>query len=684
MGRRVSTPRALGTNLSNVVGVDFNAPGERVNVTLADTNTSPVVGTIDDIRVVSHNTSTDVTRVSVVAIAFAGNGTNPPIITLQLDFGGDLSTNFDIQYPTSSVEEITATIKSVVDSGGTSVLTLTETGRDTGRFEGFVKVAELVTTGGTQFVTGAPGDGLAINTAATIPAIGGPITITYVDALTSGTATDVNRIATLTIDVTPPTVTISAPLSGSESQNRLPTFTGNVTDNQSGIDVSGFALHIDPSTDLSDDGDSPKIITAGASDAGLPAIVAASAASIDLSALSDGINTLAFSHTQTVVLPNTGVTNPDHVVDYQGLAIDLAGNFGYSDSDTSKGNIEGTGRHGNQPHTIKIDQIIPQFTTESLVNAAETGLGFNADDPDTDETGVRDSIKLIFDGNIKDSSVSPSDFQIVFDGAGGTFVPASVVVNGANVYLDLDSTIPSDNKPTITIQGTIQDLAGNSTDAGSTIAVDGLKPVVTVTLSGGSGTGTGDEAADSLTDDKITVTVTSDEDLQGSPVITVTQLTGAVTGSVITAAPAVALGGNTWSLEVSALGKTTGERAVKVIATDVAGNPATDGDDTTKAYDLDTSIASPDSSPGPDGETTQSNPFITTDYKAGGETSTVTITSATLQEESLTEVDVTSSVIASADGKTFFFQPAAALNNAEYTYVVKATDAAGNELTTTT
>ena len=145
----------IGGNVSQVSGTGLNNAGERINITLADTFASPVVGTTSDIRVISAGTSTDVTRVSVVAIAFAGNGTNPAIITLQLDFGGALSTAIDIQYPSSAVDVVTATIKSVVDSGGTSVITLTETGRDTGRFEGFVLVKERA--GG--FGTGGPGEG---------------------------------------------------------------------------------------------------------------------------------------------------------------------------------------------------------------------------------------------------------------------------------------------------------------------------------------------------------------------------------------------------------------------------------------------------------------------------------------------------------------------------------------------
>jgi len=648
-----------GTNVVDVVGTGFNATGEQVQITLAGSSASPIIGDISTITVVGTGTNTVVNGVSVLSIDFVGDGTNPAIVTIGVDFGTGPGGAVDIVYSSSSIETITASVKSVVDTTG-SVVTLTETGRNTGRFEGYVWVKERT----SSFTVGANGG--SIGSPATVPAIGGPITISYNDAVTSGTATNVTRTGTLTIDVTPPTATISTPATGSETQNRLPTFTGTVTDNQSGLDVSAFALYVDQNTDQTN---TTLVISAG-SNASAPTIVG-TIASIDTTSESDGVSSLAFTHTQSVVLPNTSVTNPDHVVDFQVRAADLAGNYGYSDSDTATGG-ETTGRHGNQPHTIKIDQIIPQ------ISSAESGIGLDTSvTPSVDKANVRDTIKVTFDGKIKDSSVSASDFQIVFSGAGGTFVPASIVVKGAVVYLDLDTTIPSDNKPTVKIQGTIQDLAGNSTDAGSAIAADKLAPVVTVTRSAGSGTGTGSEAADSLTQDKITITVSSDENLQGPPAVTVTDLvTTPTVGNVNNGTLLVAQGSNVWKLVITKGSSASGNRAVKVVAVDSAGNSATVGKDTAKAYALDLAVSAPTSTPAT--STTQSNPFLTTDYKAGGETATVSITSATLDG-----ADVTSQVIASADSKTFFFQPSTALTNATHVYVVKAKDAAGNLLTTT-
>jgi hypothetical protein len=654
-----------GTSEINIVGTGFNAPGEQIMITLAGQTANPIIGSVSDVKI--HNTGANgalVSGVSVSAINFAGDGTNPPIVTLKINFSTGPAGNIDIVYPSSKIDDTTVSIKSVVYTGAAAVLTLTETGRNTGRFEGEVLVKERV----TAYITGTAGDTGA--TRATVPAIGGPITVGYVDALTTGTATNVARTGSYKIDVTVPTATISAPATGSETQDRLPTFTGTVTDNLSGLDVSLFALNIDNTTDKAD---ANNVIAAGATrgselpdntNVTLPAVIG-KVASISLTtAQIDGIATLPFTYKETVLLPNAGVTNPDHIVDYQIRAADLAGNYGYSDSSSTVGNFESTGRHGAQPHTVKIDQVIP------AIDSVVTGSAYDPEVPLVNKTNIRDSIKVTFDGKIKDTSVTASDFKVTLSGAGGVFVPASVVVDGADVYLDIDSTIPSDNKPVVAINGTVQDLAGNNTASGSATAADGLAPVLTVVQSGGATSNpTG------LTKSTIVVTVSSDEDLQGPPAITVTDLTGPATVAAFNGALAVSQGSNSWALTLTVAGSAAGNRAVSVAAVDTAGNAATSGKVTTKTYVLDLAVAASVSTPG--ATTSQSNPFFTTAFTA--DQSTLTVTSATLDA-----VDVTADVIASADAKTFFYQPTTALTNAAHKYIVKVEDAAGNKATVTT
>ena len=70
----------------------------------------------------------------------------------------------------------------------------------------------------------------------------------------------------------------------------------------------------------------------------------------------------------------------------------------------------------------------------------------------------------------------------------------------------------------------VEDRAGNQTlsnEFGDITVNDGITPQLSVSLSGGSGTGTGDEGPEKLTKNQITIQVESDEDLQGSPRIMV-------------------------------------------------------------------------------------------------------------------------------------------------------------------
>jgi hypothetical protein len=661
------------TDATQVAGSGFNSAGDKIQIVIADEATNPVIGSVSDVKLFATGTSTAIAGASVSSIDYAGDGSsNPALITIQCNFSPCSGTGkIDITYPSSATDTTTASVKSVVYTGAASVITLTETGRNTGRFEGEMVVFERVDTAIGRVGTGT-----------TIPAIGGPITVAYVDAVTSGAATKVSRTATYNLDTTVPEASITSPTTASESQSRLPSFTGTITDNGSGLDVSTFALHID---DTNDNTDTDNVISVGTStNAGnvlTPPTFFGKIASIDMSAKTDGTNSLPFAYTETVTLPSIGSALPDHIVDFQARVADLAGNYGYSDSSTTLGN-DGTGRHGNQPHTIKIDQIIPQIAT------AHTGISWDTSvATPVEKADVNTSLVVRFDGKIKESSLAATDFQVTLSGAGGVFVPSAISVKDANVYLDIGSAIPSNNTPTVKITGTVQDLAGNSTDSGSKVAVDELTPVLTVVRSGGSGTGTGAEAADSLTKTTMTITVTSDESLQAAPKVYVTDIASSgvalvSVGNVVNGAQAVSSGGNTWTLVIgmTPLGAGSvaqGDRGIRVTGVDTPGNTGTVGKDLVKAYTLDTLLAAPVSSPAASGTTTQANPFLTTDFSADAHS--ITITEATLDT-----VDVTADLIASSDSKTFFYQPATALTNASHTYVVKATDAAGTKLTTTT
>jgi len=667
--------RDISSDIIEVVNndTDLTDIGDQFRVILDDDD-YPIVGSASDIKIcqgsltdadADGDLSDDCVEVGGLAVSdiFAtGNGTTTKgIVTINVigavtgltehdDDEDALTANggtISILYPTSDYDTADVTVKSVVNPDGVR-LTLTETDRNSGRFEGEV---EVIAFGSAAAAAGGRDTDAAMY--AVIDAEDGAITVKYTDALTSGTATGVTRTVSAMLDTIAPTVTFSGPVNGSETQNRKPTFTGTVSDANSGIDAGTFTLYIDQSFDDSANDTPVANATTGA-------FVADDNANVVLSA-TDGANSANFSHTPSTDIPSDGDdnSNPNHVVDFQALVADLAGNVGYSDADTANNDLVDDGYLGNMPHTVKIDQQIP------VISSSITGKGYNSADATTDLTNVRDTIKLIFDGNVKASSISASDFKVTLSGSGAVFVPASLIVSGKNVYLDIDSTIPSDDRPTVALQGTIQDMAGNSTDAGSSQAADGIAPVITVTRSGGTGTGTGSEGPDSLTKEKMTITVTSDENLVSAPDITVKNLSNETT--VENATAGVPQGGNVWKLTVSDADE--GSLTVKVVATD-GTNETEVGDETTKAYTVDNEVVEPSSSPS---TTTQPNPFITVDYAE--DLSSITVTSATLDG-----VDVTSHVVASADNKKFFFQPVTALTNGAHKFIIKVKDAAGNTL----
>ena len=163
--------------------------------------------------------------------------------------------------------------------------------------------------------------------------------------------------------------------------------------------------------------------------------------------------------------------------------------------------------------------LMPSAVAENYRHSSATGY-FGLDDdgiPIVDRHGVM----LVFDGAIAPETVSVDTFEVSLND--GTF--AKIVetrVEGAYVFLRLEDELASDATPIVGITNgeEIEDLAGNSTNKrklGFVQISDGIAPRLTVTLSGGSGRGTGDEGPDRLTNDTIDIQITSDEPLQDAP-----------------------------------------------------------------------------------------------------------------------------------------------------------------------
>lgn len=700
----------ITTTLTDDVGTTLAIGGPGTLTLIQVTSVSdPIAGTVSDIGVWldagGGTKGTDLIASGQVTVTdlFAGNGTTIKGFVTLRDNAGDLDgSDVIIDYPTSLQNEIqdgvdntggalasaSAVVKSDVDTTGVGLF-LKETTRSSKRFEGYVSLVHRNAGMGVS----SPATSATTGGAAKIRTGVGPLTIEIKDS--SGNT----RSTSVLVDVSPPTVTVSTPAHLTETQNRRPTFSGTVADAGSGLKVSLFKIVID--TDGSYGGVKPTnpvvFSAAGALDAGVTEqdiVFGTTPVNGDLNA--------TFSNTPTLDLP-TGITGaPNHWLAFQGEAVDLAGNRGFSDGDTAsdvnKGVNSSATLSGQVPHLIKIDQVAPDIT------AALTGKYL---DDDSDEVVDRQAIKVTFDGNV--STPNADDFLVKLDD-GNEYVPNKIKVKDTNVYIGINTAIPSNGTPDVSIRSgrSISDLAGNTKLADTEEAKDGIAPKLTVTTSGGSGTGTGSEAADKLTKSKITVNVSSDENLSGSPKVSVQGPTytsklpgGTSAGSDAVATDlevngqnAVSQGANVWSYVFTA-SQADGARNVYVQATDASpqvnqaniGNFAEADDDTTvpstllptvgATFTVDSAVPTPNFTPADSSTVTQKRPFVRVDYAGAGEVSTVTLTSATFNT-----ADVLADMQTGADGKSFFFRPASDLP-ASNTLEVKAKDAAGNEKTST-
>ena len=217
-------------------------------------------------------------------------------------------------------------------------------------------------------------------------------------------------------------------------------------------------------------------------------------------------------------------------VDFQAFALDRAGNIGFSDADPINPRfINDLGKPVNDRkpanvlgyysgHIITLDEKDPAVMDE---HSATGYYGLSNNGPMAD----RSAVMVVFDGPIAPASVSTNTFAVALD-TDNDAVVTDVDVDKNYVFLKLQEQLASDAKPMVSIVTgeKVEDNAGNETFANEFEEFelnDGISPKIEVSLSGGSGAGTGNEGPDKLTRDKITVHVTSDEPLQGSPRVVV-------------------------------------------------------------------------------------------------------------------------------------------------------------------
>ena len=221
-------------------------------------------------------------------------------------------------------------------------------------------------------------------------------------------------------------------------------------------------------------------------------------------------------------------------VDFQAVVIDLAGNIGFSDADTTRPshiNDFGTKTADRKPltfhnvlgyfsrHVITLDDKDPEIEVDNTIT------GYYGLDSDDEPIPHGRGIMITFDNDVSRDNITASTFEVELDDKTKAEVD-TVFVDDNLVFLRLSDDLGASETPKITIASgqRVEDFAGNqllAREVKAFEAKDGVPPTLTVSLSGGSGMGEGKDSESSLTRDKIVVSVSSDEDLGSAPYVSV-------------------------------------------------------------------------------------------------------------------------------------------------------------------
>ena len=478
------------------------------------------------------------------------------------------------------------------ESGDMKQLALIETGRFTGKFQGYLRLTDADGDGATdkgpqnwgraktsgEFTNAILADGITadeLGASGAVLGVGdGPVIVTYKD--TSGT----NRTYEIQIDIEPPTIQVDSPAHKGRSDDEKPSFIGSLNDSDSGLAADSFQLDVD-NTD--DDGDDFPVMAQDsgvngtdadglgqvrrrldysgydAADSALFGIIVASTSiykkesvpetgepqvhkSLEADDFADGSPDGEFNGEIEIdfdeFLPRDQDFEFNNQVDFQALVRDIAGNVGFSDSDTAKPRfIDALGEEKPEDrakgplihnvlgvfsrHVVYIDDVDPSIDMDRSVT------GFYGTDSDDKLVRDRSAVMVVFDNSVNDALIDTGTFSLEHDEDTAIEIE-DVQIDGELVFLKLGEELASDARPTLSVtEGReIEDLAGNvlswqEEDAEAFQVQDGILPVFSLTLSGGSGTGVGGESPSKLTNAAMDIAIESDEDINGAPQVSV-------------------------------------------------------------------------------------------------------------------------------------------------------------------
>jgi hypothetical protein len=309
-------------------------------------------------------------------------------------------------------------------------------------------------------------------------------------------------------------------------------------------------------------------------------------------------------------------------------------------------------------------------------------------------TNRRNSIELRFTADIDPATVQITDFELFIDGIWQH--PLIAVVGGPGfsdrVFLTLFADLMSSDAPEISIVSSISSLDRRIVTTETVAVLDTLSPIISVALSNGSS----ESNPSGLTNDKITLLITSDEALSSGPTVEIFDENNSTVPERVIAVPAP--GNRIWGVVIEGDvldGSTTDGRLkyVRVTANDAAhttdadlllngftripfeavigqtvigGSDASDGN---ISYVLDKT--KPTLSVTPSGPISDVNPQVQWDF---GEVVSITEILFGLRADLQDFTDRSSTF----DGKTYFSYMAG-LGLGTYFTIASAVDLAGNE-----
>ena len=353
---------------------------------------------------------------------------------------------------------------------------------------------------------------------------GETLTVAYTDASPAATVS-----ATATMDMTAPTITLVQPTSATSTNNTTPTLEVQVTDTGAGVTSSTIDLAL---------GDVDKNAVA--------------------SPITNGF--------RITFVPSSELAEASYewnVITNGQVAQDITDDVGNTPATTVAGTV-------TTPFTFNVDKTAATLSS-AVTGTGEASRATDADGVVTVTEGANSSaVKITFDdgdGNAKidAASIAVSDITI-----GGTN-PASVTVNDNIVYAVMATALDSAATPKVEISGSISDAAGNATTTGDVTATDGIVPTITISTDV------------SVTKEKVTITVTSSENLLVAPEIYVAtigagSLTATATSSTVYTATATTTTSEVHTISVNAVDIASNNVRVQVTQEDISAAVRTAAD----------------------------------------------------------------------------------------------------------